>query len=191
MITINSEGEQRVSSKKTAVHPSTLVIGLGNPILGDDGIGWRVVEDLANQINTNQVTPLDEIVFPVHFSDLDVELDCLAVGGLALMERVLSYDRVLIIDSMVTRENPIGAVKRLSISEADLLDARTGHLTSSHDTSFTNALRVGRAMGAKIPEKITILGIEINEAFDFSEELSPEVLPSIQKTCELSMELIK
>lgn len=191
MLTTNSEGEQRVSSKKIAVHPSILVIGLGNPILGDDGIGWRVVEDLANQINANQVNPLAEIEFPVHFTDLDVEFDCLAVGGLALMERVIGYNRVLIIDSMVTRENPIGAVKRLSLSEADLLDARTGHLTSSHDTSFTNALRVGRAMGAKIPEKITILGIEINEAFDFSEELSPEVLASIQKTCELSMELIK
>ena len=41
----------------------TIVIGLGNPILGDDGIGWRVVEQVQKEIkqqkqidttNTNQ-----------------------------------------------------------------------------------------------------------------------------------------
>lgn len=43
----------------------TLVIGLGNPILGDDGVGWRVVEAVQEQI-----------------SDSDVDVDCAAMERL-------------------------------------------------------------------------------------------------------------
>jgi hydrogenase maturation protease len=191
MVIHNPGGEQLVTSINTAVHPATLVIGLGNPILGDDGIGWRVIEELANRLTKRQGSPLDQVAFPLHLSDPDVELDCLAVGGLTLMERVIGYERVVIIDSMVTNQNPIGTTKCYSVFDLEKLDTCSGHLTSSHDTSFTNALRVGKEMGAKLPEHITILGIEIKPSFDFSEELSSEVISSINQACELFMELIK
>ena len=70
----------------------TLIIGLGNPILGDDGVGWKV----ANQLTT--------IIDP----DSSVEIDCASLGGLSLMERMLGYQRVIVIDSMETGQSPEG-----------------------------------------------------------------------------------
>ena len=50
----------------------TLMIGLGNPILGDDGVGWRVAEEVTRKTNR----------------PADIEVDCVALGGLSLMERL-------------------------------------------------------------------------------------------------------
>ena len=47
----------------------TLVIGLGNPILGDDGVGWRVVEEIARKTADRN----------------DIEVDTVSLGGLSLM----------------------------------------------------------------------------------------------------------
>ncbi|MBI5713137.1 MAG: hydrogenase maturation protease [Chloroflexi bacterium] len=64
----------------------TVVIGLGNPILGDDGVGWRVVEAVQEQIN-----------------DSSVDVDCAAVGGITLMEHLIGYDRAILIDAVITQ----------------------------------------------------------------------------------------
>jgi len=51
------------------------VIGLGNPILGDDGVGWVVVHEIESRIG---------------------EVDHLSLGGLSLMERLIGYEVVAI-----------------------------------------------------------------------------------------------
>ena len=76
----------------------TLIIGLGNPILGDDGVGWKV----ANQLTT--------IIDP----DFSVEIDCASLGGLSLMERMLGYQRVIVIDLMETGQSPEGLCQSIS-----------------------------------------------------------------------------
>ena len=53
-----------------------LVIGLGNPILGDDGVGWRVVEEIARKTANKP----------------DIEVDCVSLGGLSLMERITGFE---------------------------------------------------------------------------------------------------
>ena len=51
---------------------NTLVIGLGNPILGDDGVGWVVAEGIARLTEDRP----------------EIEVDTVALGGLSLMERL-------------------------------------------------------------------------------------------------------
>ena len=72
----------------------TLVIGLGNPILGDDGVGWKVIENLSHSIDAHT----------------SIETDCLSLGGLSLMERMLDYEHVIIVDSIETGQCPEGSV---------------------------------------------------------------------------------
>ena len=86
-----------------------LVIGLGNPILGDDGVGWRVTEELGRVVAERS---------------LPIEVDSLAVGGLALMERMVGYDRVVVVDAIRTGAGPIGAVTLFAL--ANLPDPRAG-----------------------------------------------------------------
>ncbi len=88
---------------------SVLVLGLGNPILGDDGVGWRVVEaaqeawqrrtdeeQLSDGKSTFVVRP-SSIVYGLSSA---IEFDFVALGGLALMERLIGYDRVILVDAI-------------------------------------------------------------------------------------------
>ena len=66
----------------------TMVIGLGNPILGDDGVGWKVAEEVRKQLPC----------------DMSVNVDCLSVGGISLMEHLIGYDRAILIDAFALEE---------------------------------------------------------------------------------------
>lgn len=136
----------------------TLIVGLGNPILGDDGVGWRVAE---------QVQALRP----------SLEVDFLCLGGLSLMERLIDYDRAVIIDAMQTGHGRAGTVTTFPL--AALPDLSAGHTTAVHDTSLQTALRLGRQMGAKLPDEITIVAIEAKRVVDFSDHLSTAVAAAI------------
>ena len=153
----------------------TLVIGLGNPILGDDGVGWRVVEEIARKTANRP----------------DVEVDCVALGGLSLMERLTGCERVILVDSIFTGEKPIGTVSLFLLTE--LPDLSSGHTTAVHDTSLHNALNVGRSMDIPLPrdEDVLIVAIEAENVFDFSETLSPPVEAAVPQAVEAVLQLIQ
>lgn len=150
---------------------TTLIVGLGNPILGDDGVGWRVAEEVGRRL-TDAATP--------------VEVDCVSLGGLSLMERLIGYDCAILIDAVRTGHGPIGAVSRFALG--DLPDQSAGHLSAAHDTSLQTALQVGRAMGARLPARITIVGVEAYNIYEFSEELSPPVAAAVPRAADLVLE---
>ncbi len=168
---------------------SILVLGLGNPILGDDGLGWRVAEQVAQHFHTWPAIETGSVQPANTPSGIAIEVDCLAVGGLALMERLIGYSEAIIIDSLSTGDHSIGDVNRFDLTE--MPERALGHLCSAHDTSLQNALRVGKSMGARLPEKILVIGIEAKPIFEFSETLSPAILASIPKAVALIMEELK
>lgn len=140
----------------------TLVLGLGNPLLGDDGAGWRVVEALR---------PLAAAWGAA------VELDCHAGGGLALMERLVGYDQAIVIDAVHLGCGPVGSVACLPLEA--LPDPCGGHLASAHEASLPVALALGRQLGAALPRQVVIVGIEALPVFEFSEGLSPAVAEAV------------
>jgi hydrogenase maturation protease len=145
----------------TATGRRTRIIGLGNPILGDDGVGWRVVEALRARLD-------DEVV----------DVLCLSVGGVSLMERLVGFDRALLVDAVVTGGAP-GEV--LSVPLEDLGDPSCGHTASTHDTTLATALSLGRALQAPLPEDILVVGVEVDPTrlHEFNEDLSPEVTAAV------------
>lgn len=157
---------------------TTLIVGLGNPILGDDGVGWQVAEALSTKLE-NESPDLVQ----------DVEVDCLAVGGLSLMERLIGYKKAILIDAIITNQHPLGTVQHFPL--AALPNRAFGHLCSSHDTTLQNALEIGQRMGAALPEQIMVVGVESQNVFDFSENLSPPVASAIPQIVELVIELLQ
>jgi hydrogenase maturation protease len=149
-----------------------LVIGLGNPILGDDGVGWRVALDVQAQLPAGDW----------------VEIDYLAVGGLSLMERMLGYSRVILVDSMQTGTSSDGDVRVFSLEE--LPDPGLGHSASAHDATLRTALAAAEVMGAAIPRRIDIVAIEAHSCHDFSEALSPAIAAAVPKAAEKVLELL-
>jgi hydrogenase maturation protease len=137
------------------------VIGLGNPILGDDGVGWRVVEAMRARLD-----------------DEAVDLRCLSVGGVSLMEQLVGCDRALLVDAVVTGGRP-GEVLSVPLDALD--DPSCGHTASTHDTTLTTALRLGRALQAPLPDDIWVVGVEVDPTrlHEFNEDLSPEVTAAV------------
>ncbi len=134
---------------------TTLVVGLGNPILGDDGVGWRVAEAVKACLE-----------------DPAIDVICLSLGGLSLMEHLAGYRRVLIVDAMNTGAAP-GVLHQMSSRELDELSVQ--HTASVHDLSLSSALAFGREMGLDLPEEIWLVGVEAQPEFDFGEALSAPV----------------
>lgn len=181
---------QTIQAMQVARPSSTLVIGLGNPILGDDGVGWTVAEKVKQQVVNNpryQVCyrPADSKI--VHH-DLLVEVDCASLGGLSLMERMLGYPRVVLIDSMETGQSPAGSVAIFPLSA--LQNSRVGHSASAHDTSLLTALQAAKVMGLPIPGSVDIVAIEARNVYDFCEELSPAVAEAVPLAVQAVMDLL-
>jgi hydrogenase maturation protease len=153
----------------------TFIIGLGNPILGDDGVGWRVAENIA-KLTANQP---------------DVEIDCVSLGGLSLMERLTGSERTILIDAIFTGKKPVGSISQLTLN--DLPDLTAGHSASVHDTSLRNALKVGRSMSIPLPkdENVIIIAIEAKNVYDFTEELSPAVAAAVPQAAKIILGLLE
>lgn len=154
-----------------------LIIGLGNPILGDDGVGWRVAEEVGKFLATA----------PKSASLPGVEIDCLSVGGLTLMERLIGYRRAIVIDALALGTE---AGRVFSFALEELPDRSAGHLNSAHDTSLLNALRVGRLMGAELPECVHVVGIEASSLYEFSETLTPKAAAAVPLAVQTVIELL-
>jgi hydrogenase maturation protease len=157
----------------------TLVVGLGNPILGDDGVGWRVAEEVERRLPKSRQT--SEVSTPV-------EVDCVSLGGLSLMERLVGYDRAILVDAIATGQQPVGSVACLALE--DLPDRSAGHTTAAHDASLPTALQMGRVMGAHLPEQVAIVAVEAQAVYDFSEELSAPVAAAIPAAVAAVMKLL-
>jgi len=151
----------------------TLILGLGNPMLGDDGVGWRVAEACAIRLRGAAQT----------------EVDCLATGGLSLMERMVGYDRAILVDAITTGDKPPGAIYCFRIEE--LPNASAGHTGSAHDASLQTALQLGRRMGATLPASVIVVAVEAQQVYDFSETLSPAVATAVPRAVEMVVQILR
>jgi len=150
----------------------TLIVGLGNPLLGDDGVGWIVAEHLREK----------QLLSP------DVEIDTLALGGIGLMERLIGYQRAIIIDALKTGHFPTGSVHSFGLDELE--NPFAGHLGSAHETNLQTALVLGRELGADLPDEVTVIAIESPYIYDFSDQLSPEVAAAVEIAAQVVSNLL-
>jgi len=74
----------------------TLILGLGNPILSDDGAGIRVAQEVGKQLNDPQVTVAET-----------------SAAGLSLLDSIVGYDKVIIIDAIQTKKGRAGQIYRM------------------------------------------------------------------------------
>ncbi len=152
----------------------TLLVGLGNPILGDDGVGWKVIEQVQANLENRA---------------LNVDLDCLSLGGLSLMERMIGYERVILVDALATGQNPAGSVRVIPLEA--LPNPSVGHSASAHDVSLLTALQTAKSMGLPVPQNVEVVAIETDRVYDFSEELSPAVAAAVPLACQFVLDLLE
>jgi hydrogenase maturation protease len=148
----------------------TLIIGLGNSVVSDDSVGLRVAAQLKPLLADRP--------------DVEVSEDCW--GGLRLMERMIGFDRAIVIDAICTGATP-GTIHRLT---ADGI--ATQRSASAHDVNLPTALEFGRVAGAQLPDNrnVQLVAIEARDILTFSESCTPEVQAAIPRAVEVVLEVL-
>jgi hydrogenase maturation protease len=143
------------------------IIGLGNPLRGDDGIGPAVLEQLA----TGMKVPGCELVMA-------------GSDAFTVLEHLVSGERMIIVDCARMGSEP-GTVARFDISAVNLYQA--DNAVSLHGFRFAEIYAMARSMG--VNPDCTVIGVEPEQVV-FNEDLSATVRASIPAVIKMIIEEI-
>ena len=144
-----------------------IILGIGNEILGDDGVGVHIAHELKKLIHNPHII-VDEAI----------------TGGMNLLDLLLGYDKAILIDAVKSDEGKHGDVTRIPLG-----DFTTMHSCNPHDVSLTEAIDMAKKMGeTRIPDEIVVIGVLLKEIpCEFGEELSPEIAAAVPKAVEMTL----
>lgn len=125
---------------------------MGSDILGDDAVGLLAVRALKEEF------------------DQSVAVTEAMAGGLKIMEILEGYDRVLILDAIMTKQNPVGTIMELTKEQFHKTVA-----IAPHFVSLPEAIELADYLGIHFPKEIRILAMEIDNPYQLTEELTPAV----------------
>jgi hydrogenase maturation protease len=147
------------------INKKTLILGLGNEILTDDGIGPKLVKDLSGM-----------------FEDTSMQFKTASCGGLEIMEYVPGFDQAVFIDAIHTRNGKPGDVYYFGPSDL----RETSNISNLHDVNFLTALKLAGMLMIDLPSSLHIIAVEIIEDLEFGEGLTdtlnkkyPEILSEV------------
>jgi hydrogenase maturation protease len=147
-----------------------LVLGVGNPILSDDGIGIHVAREVRS------------LKLP------GVDIEELAASGLELLDMILGYDKVIIIDAIQTTKGNPGEIYVLQEKDFE----KTVHGSSPHGINIATALALGRKIAPeKMPKVVVFIAVEAEDLVNVNEQLTPQVEAALPKIVEKVEEEIK
>lgn len=144
----------------------TLILGVGNPILGDDGIGFHVAQELAKRINGENIDVRDA-----------------NTSGLGLLENIAGYDKVIIIDAIETESRDIGGIYKLGLE--DLVNT-VDQASWPHGINFATAIEFGRKFAAnQMPKEMVIFAIGVGQVTKFTGEMTAKLTETVPKVVNL------
>jgi len=130
----------------------TLVIGVGNLLRTDDGVGIHIINRLSK-------------------SHPEIETLDAAMGSVEIIEGMRGYDRAIIIDSIVSGAEP-GTVFKVNLTGGE----EPPTITHSHGTDLPTILRLGRQLYPdEMPLEIFLIAIEAEDTTTISDRLTPRV----------------
>ena len=147
-----------------------LVLGVGNPIGTDDGVGIHVARELK------------KLDLP------GVEVEELPANGLELLDMVVGYDKVIIVDAIKTRGGNPGDF--YTLTEDDFV--RSVHGASPHGINIPTALAMGRRIvPEQMPRELIFVAVEVEDIENVSDKMTPKVAKAVPRIVEFVEERLK
>ena len=151
------------------MNKETIVLGLGNPLMGDEGVGVKLIEMLQSASGD----------FP------EVDFVDAGTGGMSLLHLIAGRTKAIIIDCAHMGETP-GTIKKFTPDEVKTVKQLT-HL-SLHEVDIIKVIDLARQLG-ECPEEIIFFGIEpesIEQRMVLSEILTDR-LPQYAETIKAQL----
>ena len=136
------------------IHVKTILVGLGNTVLRDDGVGIYTVRAVREKLGGTGV----DIV--------EAEL-----AGLELMEKLKGYDRAIIVDAIQLDGEEPGTVFRIRPDDIRI----TPRIASFHDIDLVTALELGKRLGFHMPTEVVIFAVQAEDVLTLEEGCLPAV----------------
>lgn len=143
-----------------------LVLGIGNTIMGDDGVGIYVTRMVSDRVQFRA----------------DLQVKELGASGIKLVEEILGYDEVVIVDSYAAENTDTGQIREFGPEDFE----DTLHASSPHGANFATALELYKKFQPdRIPKSIRIFTVGIRPTDSFGETLSDRVQEAAVKLTEI------
>ena len=120
-------------------HP-IIVLGLGNPLMADEGIGTKLIEKLNSACG----------------SDARADFIDAGTGGMTVLTYIAGRKKAIIIDCALMGEEP-GTIKRFTSDEVVSVK-KLSHL-SQHDSDILSVIELSKQLG-ECPDEVVFFGIE-------------------------------
>jgi hydrogenase maturation protease len=150
-----------VRKREATISGRTVVLGLGNPVLRDDGVGLAVAAELKRLLAEAPVRGVDVLAS--------------TRAGFELIDLLRGYTRAIIVDCIVLPNPQAGRVCRLTLEDV----SGCARLVNAHEMSVGTAFRLAEQLGIPMPEQVDILAIEGGDTTTISEEMTPEVQAAV------------
>ncbi len=145
-----------------------LLLALGNEILKDDGVGLFAGREVSKKFNGK-----------IDFVES-------AESGLALLDHLTGYRKVLILDSIKREGREPGKVVELRVEELEKIPS-----PSPHYVGLPMSLQIGKRLGFPLPEEIRILAMEVDDPYTLEEGLTEKVSLSFPSYVKRAEEILK
>lgn len=129
----------------------TVIMGIGNPILSDDGAGIKIAQFIGKEK-----------------PDLRIIETC--EGGLALLDHMVDCERLIVIDSIKTDHGKVGELFKI-----DLEDLKSPTDMISHGIDLASALEIGAGIGYCMPKSVSIYAINVVDNTNFKEGCTRDI----------------
>ncbi len=153
---------------------SIRVIGLGNSILTDDGVGIYAAREVKRRLETCGLASQVDVI--------ETE-----TAGFDLMELMAGWERIILVDSLQFAGLEPGTVIR--IKPEDLHTSL--RLRSVHDIDLPTVLELGRRLGLAMPEDVSVIGIQAEDALTLGESLTTAAERGLKEAVNLILDEIR
>ncbi len=134
----------------------TLVLGLGNTILTDDGVGIKIAQKIKEKCK-------------------NVDVSEASAAGFRVIDEIIGYDKLILIDSIKTGKAEPGKLHKFTFEEFK----KTRHHAQPHDIGLFEAFEIIKKHGDKLPSEIEIYAVEVTDTSTLSETCTMEVEAAI------------
>lgn len=141
------------------------IIGMGNELFGDDGIGILIAEKLSIVLKSNDLISIESTNW----------------GGFRIIDLLAGYDYAIIIDAISTGKDEIGFITRYKAE--DFINSL--RMVSFHDINLGTAIHLAESLNIHFPNEIIVFTIEIAYQKILNESISREIKSAAEKCIKL------
>jgi hydrogenase maturation protease len=148
-----------------------LLLGLGNTVLSDDGVGVYAARRAREALTADDAIDIVEA----------------EVAGFALIDILDGYQRAVIIDALVRAGGQPGAIEIFDLESVP----PSSHLARGHEIDLPTAVALSRQMGGDPPGDIWVVGVLVLDVYTVGECCTPQVERAIDPAARIALEVAR